>query len=102
MALQPHLLVEDHVHTMGLDVDRVLAHELQDVLDAGGVGKTSEADAVASAAGRREEGRRGEHWDGHDGWRRERGDQRSGHVAVQHLENGEREWEKKSQWNQNL
>lgn len=75
------------MHAMGLDVDRVLPHELQDVLDAGGVGQASEADAVASAAGRREEGRRGEHWDGHDGRRRERGDQRSGHVAVQHLEN---------------
>lgn len=55
------------MHAMGLDVDRVLPHELQDVLDAGGVRQASEADAVASAAGRREEGRRGEHWDGHDG-----------------------------------
>lgn len=67
MALQPHLLVEDHVHAMGLDVDRVLPHELQDVLDASRVGQASEADAVASAAGRREEGSRGEHRHGHDG-----------------------------------
>lgn len=64
---QPHLLVEDHVHAVGLDVDRVLPHELQDVLDAGRVGQAAEADAVASAAGRREEGRRGQHRDGHDG-----------------------------------
>lgn len=67
MALQPHLLVEDHVHAMGLDVDRVLPHELQDVLDASRVGQASEADAVASAASRREEGSRGEHRHGHDG-----------------------------------
>lgn len=91
MALQPHLLVEDHVHAMGLDVDRVLPHELQDVLDASRVGQASEADAVASAAGRRKEGSRGEHRHGHDGWRRERGDQRSGQVAVQHLENVEKQ-----------
>lgn len=85
MALSPHLLVEDHVHAVGLDVDRVLPHKLQDVLDAGGVGQASQADAVASAAGRWEEGRRGEHWHGHDGRGRECGDQRSGHIAVQHL-----------------
>lgn len=111
MALQPHLLVEDHVHAMGLDVDRVLPHELQDVLDASRVGQASEADAVASAAGRREEGSRGEHRHGHDGWRRERGDKRSGHVAVQHLENVKKKKKKNKtnrvkfeyiQWTQNF
>lgn len=66
------------------DVHRVLSHELQDVLDAGGVRQTSQADAVTSAAGRGKE-RRGQDRDGHDGRRRQRGDQGCGHVPVQDL-----------------
>lgn len=61
------LLVEDHVDPVGFDVDGVLAHELQDVLDAGGVRQTTETDTVACAAGRWKKWRRGEDRDGHDG-----------------------------------
>lgn len=52
---------------MGFDVSGVLGHELQDVFDAGRVRQATQADAVATAASRREEGRRGEDGDGDDG-----------------------------------
>lgn len=51
IPLQSHLLVEDHVYTMGLNVNSVLSHKLQDVFNSSSVGKASEADAVSSAAG---------------------------------------------------
>lgn len=38
IRLQSHLLVEDHVHPMGLNVNSVLSHELQDVLNSSSVG----------------------------------------------------------------
>lgn len=65
-AHQSDLLVEDHVDSMGFDVNGVLSHELQDVFNAGSVGQATEADAVTSAAGRWKIGRRGEDRDGHD------------------------------------
>lgn len=64
---QPDLLVEDHVDSVGFDVNGVLSHELQDIFNAGSVGQATEADTVASAAGRWKEGRRGKDWDRHDG-----------------------------------
>jgi len=77
------------VDPVGFDVHGVLPHELQDVLDAGGVGQAAEADAVAGAARRGKVGRRGE--DGHHGRRGQRGDQGCGHVAVQDLEEEDEE-----------
>lgn len=61
------LLVKDHVDSMSLDVNRMVAHELQDVLDAGGVRQPAEPHAVARAASRRQKGRRGEDWKRYDG-----------------------------------
>lgn len=86
-SLQSDLLVEDHVDSVGFDVNGVLSHELQDIFDAGGVGQATEADTVASVAGCWKEGRRGEDRDGHDGWRGQCGDQRCWHIAVQDLAN---------------
>ena len=77
------LLVENHVDSVRLDVSRVLPHELQDVLDGGRVGQAAQAHAVPRV-GRGQEWGRGH--DRHDGRRRQRGDQRRRHVAVQHLE----------------
>lgn len=68
--MSPHqsdLLVEDHVDSVGFDVNGVLAHELQDIFNAGSVGQATEADTVSSAAGCWKVGRRGEDWDRHDG-----------------------------------
>lgn len=61
------LLVENHVDSMGFDVHGVLCHKLQDVLDSSSVGQATEADTIASAAGRWEEVGRGKNRDGHDG-----------------------------------
>ena len=88
---QSDLLVENHVNSVGFDVNCVLSHELQDIFDAGSVGQAPEADAVAGAAGRWKEGGRGEDWDRHNRWRRQCGDQRSGHVTVQDLANTKNE-----------
>lgn len=72
--------------SVGFDVNSVLSHELQDIFNASSVGQTTEAYAVASAAGCWKERRCCEDWDRHD-WRRGQcGDQRCGHVAVQNLE----------------
>lgn len=64
---QSDLLVEDHVDSVGFDVNGVLSHELQDIFDASSVGQATEADTVASAAGRWKVGGRGEDRDRHDG-----------------------------------
>lgn len=53
-----HLLVEHHVDAVRLDVNGVFAHELQDVLDGGGVGQPPQPDAVPAAAGGQEGGGR--------------------------------------------
>lgn len=66
-ANQPDLLVEDHVDSVGFDVNSVLSHELQDILNAGSIGQATEADTVTSATGCWKEGRRGEDRDRHDG-----------------------------------
>lgn len=69
-SMSPHqsdLLVEDHVDSVGFDVNCVLSHELQDVFDAGGIGQATEADTVASAAGCWKVRRRGEDRDRNDG-----------------------------------
>lgn len=63
---QSDLLVEDHVHSMGLYVSGVLPHELQDIFNSGSVGQATKADTVSSTAGRWKEGRRGENRDGHN------------------------------------
>ena len=80
-----YLLVEDHMHSVGFDVNGVLSHELQDVLDGGRVGQASEADTVARAACGHERGR-GQDRHGHHRRLGQRGDQGGRHVAVQHLE----------------
>lgn len=82
-----NLLVKDHVHAVRFDVDCVLAHKVQDVFDAGGVRQTPQTHAVSDVTGRGQEGRRGENGQGHHGWRRQRGDQRCGHVTIQDLPN---------------
>lgn len=51
MSHQSDLLVKDHVDSVGFDVNSVLSHELQDIFNASGVGQTTEADTVTSAAG---------------------------------------------------
>lgn len=91
---QSDLLVEDHVHSMGLYVSGVLPHELQDIFNSGSVGQATKADTVSSTAGRWKEGRRGENRDGHNRWGGQRGDQRCGHVTVQDLVNKEKRLDK--------
>lgn len=54
------LLVKDHVHSVGFDVNSVFPHELQDIFNASCVGKAPEADAVTRAACCWKEGRCGE------------------------------------------
>lgn len=71
---QSNLLVEDHVDSMGFDVNGVLSHELQDVFNAGSVGQTAQANTVAGAAGGWKVGRRCEDRDRHDGRRGQCGD----------------------------
>lgn len=90
---QSDLLVEDHVDPVGFDVHGVLSHELEDVLDAGRVGQAAQADAVSAAAGRWKVGGRCEDRHRHDGRRGQGGDERCGHIAVQHLANrGRKGW----------
>lgn len=67
ILLQSDLLVENHVDSMGFDVNGVLSHELQDVFNSSSVGQATEADTIASAAGRWEEVGRRENRDRHDG-----------------------------------
>lgn len=64
---QSDLLVEDHVDSMGFNVNGVLSHELKDIFNSGSVWQATEADTVATAAGRWKIGRRGENRDRHDG-----------------------------------
>lgn len=45
-------MIQHHVNAMRSDVRGKLAQEVQDVLDRGGVGKPSEADAVSDVGGR--------------------------------------------------
>lgn len=45
------LLVENHVDSVGLDVNCVISHELQNILDARCIGQTSQADTVTNATG---------------------------------------------------
>lgn len=52
---------------MGLDVNRVFSHELQDVFYPCRVREAAEANAVASGAGRRKEGRAREDGDRYHG-----------------------------------
>lgn len=92
---QSDLLVEDHVDSMGFNVNGVLSHELKDIFNSGSVWQTTEADTVATAAGRWKIGRRGENRDRHDGWRGQCGDQRRGHIAVQDLANAKKEGQDK-------
>ena len=72
------------------DVDRVLSQELQDLLNACGVGQAAQAHAVTRAVGGGEVLGRGHDRHGYDGRRGQGGDQRGGHVAVQHLSQGGR------------
>lgn len=60
---QPDLLVEDHVNSMGFDVNGVLSHKLQDIFNSCCVWEAAEANAVTSGAGCWKEGRRRENWD---------------------------------------
>ena len=73
------------MNAMWFDIYGVFSHELQDVLDGGGVGEPSQTHAISGVA-HGEEGRGGQHRHWNHRRRRERGDQWSGHVAVQHLE----------------
>lgn len=73
--------------TVGFDIDCVLGHKLQDVLDGGRVRQAAQPHAV-SRAGHGDERRSGEQRDGkHRRRRRSRngGDEWIGHVAVQDL-----------------
>lgn len=74
------------MNTMRLDIYGVFSHELQNVLDGGSVGEPTQTHAVSGAA-RGDERRGGQDWHWNHGRRRERGDQRSGHVPIQHLKN---------------
>lgn len=60
---QSDLLVEDHVNSVGFDVNCVLSHKLQDIFNSCSVWEAAEANAVASGAGCWKEGRRSENWD---------------------------------------
>lgn len=57
------LLVEDHVNSVGFDVNGVFPHKLQDIFNSCGVREAAQANAVAGSAGCWKEGRRGEDWD---------------------------------------
>lgn len=60
---QSDLLVEDHVNSVGFDVNGMFSHKLQDIFNSCSVWEAAEANTVASGAGCWKEGRRRENWD---------------------------------------